>query len=121
MGGVQQWTSPLPCHEPIVPYSATEGGQTTGEAFKLSLCYGNASVFMKILNLSVSLTLCWCKYSFAVMRKCWREGFEERPTFKELVSTVGCLLSSIAGYTELTMELYTTLNFNMDEPRTLTN
>ena len=44
-------------------------------------------------------------YSSAVIRKCWREDPEERPAFSELVSMVGRLLTSVAGYTELTMEL----------------
>ena len=40
-----------------------------------------------------------------MMRKCWRESPEERPTFSELSSLVGKLLMSIAGYTELSMVL----------------
>ncbi len=42
------------------------------------------------------------------MRNCWREDPEERPTFSQLSSIVGRLLTSIAGYTELSMVLLNT-------------
>ncbi|XP_064398640.1 plexin-A2-like [Halichondria panicea] len=44
-----------------------------------------------------------------VMRQCWREDPEERPTFSQLSSTVDKLLTSIAGYTELGMVLLNTV------------
>ncbi|XP_064398654.1 hepatocyte growth factor receptor-like isoform X2 [Halichondria panicea] len=40
-----------------------------------------------------------------LMRQCWREDPEERPTFSQLSSIVERLLTSIAGYTELCMVL----------------
>ncbi|XP_064398643.1 plexin-A2-like isoform X2 [Halichondria panicea] len=43
-----------------------------------------------------------------VMRKCWREDPEERPTFLQLSSIVERLLASISGYTELGMVLVDT-------------
>ncbi|XP_064398652.1 plexin-A2-like [Halichondria panicea] len=43
-----------------------------------------------------------------VMRKCWREDPEERPTFSQLSSIVERLLASISGYTELGMVLVDT-------------
>ena len=43
------------------------------------------------------------------MRKCWREDPEERPTFSQLSSIVERLLTSIAGYTELSMVLLNTI------------
>ncbi|XP_064383417.1 uncharacterized protein LOC135332039 isoform X3 [Halichondria panicea] len=43
-----------------------------------------------------------------VMRKCWREDPEERPTFLQLSSIVERLLIAIAGYTELGMVLVDT-------------
>ncbi len=42
-------------------------------------------------------------YSYEVMRKCWREDPEERPIFSQLSSIVDKLLTSISGYTELSM------------------
>ena len=47
-------------------------------------------------------------HSSVVMRKCWREDPEERPTFSQLSSIVDKLLTSIAGYTELGMVLVDT-------------
>ena len=46
--------------------------------------------------------------SSVVMRKCWREDPEERPTFSQLSSIVERLLASISGYTELGMVLVDT-------------
>ncbi len=42
------------------------------------------------------------------MRKCWREDPEERPTFSQLSAIVERLLTSIAGYTDLSMVLQDT-------------
>ncbi len=46
--------------------------------------------------------------SSAVMRQCWREDPEERPTFSQLSAIVESLLTSIAGYIELGMVLLNT-------------
>ncbi len=46
--------------------------------------------------------------SSVVMRKCWREDPEERPTFSQLSSIVERLLTAISGYTELGMVLVDT-------------
>ncbi len=48
-------------------------------------------------------------HSSVLMRKCWREDPEERPTFSQLSSIVERLLTSIAGYTELGMVLLNTI------------
>ncbi|XP_064388277.1 hepatocyte growth factor receptor-like isoform X2 [Halichondria panicea] len=45
---------------------------------------------------------------YVVMRKCWREDPEERPTFSQLSSIVERLLTAIADYTELGMVLVDT-------------
>ena len=39
------------------------------------------------------------------MRKCWHEVPDDRPDFAELASITERLLTSIAGYTELSMDL----------------
>ena len=39
------------------------------------------------------------------MRKCWRADPAERPTFSELVSTLDRLMTSVAGYIEVSMIL----------------
>ena len=39
------------------------------------------------------------------MKKCWREIPDDRPDFAELASITERLLTSIAGYTELSMDL----------------
>ena len=39
------------------------------------------------------------------MRKCWREVPDDRPDFAELASITERLLTCIAGYTELSMDL----------------
>ena len=44
-----------------------------------------------------------------MMRKCWSEAPEERPTFSQLSSIVERLLTSISGYTELGMVLLNTI------------
>ena len=44
-------------------------------------------------------------FSFSVMKKCWREDPDGRPDFAELASVTERLLISIAGYTELSMDL----------------
>ena len=44
-------------------------------------------------------------YSSVVMRKCWKEDPEQRPTFSQLSSIVDKLLTSISGYTALCMVL----------------
>ncbi len=54
--------------------------------------------------------------SSVVMRKCWREDPEERPTFSQLSSIVERLLASIAGYSELSMVL---LDTNQEEEEQL--
>ncbi len=43
------------------------------------------------------------------MQQCWREDPEERPIFSQLSSIVDKLLTSIAGYTELSMVLMNTI------------
>ena len=43
--------------------------------------------------------------SFSIMRKCWREVPDDRPDFAELASITERLLTCIAGYTELSMDL----------------
>ncbi len=48
-------------------------------------------------------------HSSVLMRKCWREDPEERPTFSQLSSIVERLLTSISGYTELGMVLLNTI------------
>ena len=44
-------------------------------------------------------------FSFSIMRKCWREVPDDRPDFAELASITERLLTCIAGYTELSMDL----------------
>ena len=44
-------------------------------------------------------------FRYSTVMKCWTLNPEDRPDFKQLESKVGKLLSQVADYMELTMEL----------------
>ena len=47
-------------------------------------------------------------FSFAEMRKCWLNNPDDRPTFSELVSIMGSMLTAVSDYTEVDMNLANT-------------
>ena len=53
------------------------------------------------IAIAATIKACSILHSFELMKSCWLEKAEERPTFHEIVTTISTCLEGVTGYLDL--------------------
>ena len=67
------------------------------------------------LSLTPSLTCGYILHSYEMMMQCWKMSAEDRPTFKEICSSVSKFIERIAGYLEIGFNPFTAAECGVGE------